>query len=110
MQRTQTGHSLDPNAPVVGVDPFTPPLWGKYEVANITSYSRLGAGAYLTIVSIGLLAVAYYYRDTDVTVGEVPTRLRGGIDGIRDRIGGGSSGGGSPAADEDATTPTPGRR
>jgi len=110
----QTGHNLDPGAPVVGVDPFTPPLWGRYEVANITSYSRLGAGAYLTVVSIGLLAVAYYYRDTDVTVGELPSRMRGGIDGLRDRIGddsgSGSSGGGGPTADEDATAPTPGRR
>ncbi|WP_396613615.1 hypothetical protein ACH9L7_16915 (plasmid) [Haloferax sp. S1W] len=76
----QTGHSLDPDAPVIGVDPFTPPLWGKYEVANITSYSRFGTGAYLTMVAIGLLVVAYYYRGSDATVGTL-------LAGIRERIG-----------------------
>nr|WP_049918660.1 hypothetical protein [Haloferax larsenii] len=76
----QTGHSLDPDAPVIGVDPFTPPLWGKYEVANITSYSRFGAGAYLAMVAIGLLVVAYYYRDTAAT----PATL---VSGLRERFG-----------------------
>ncbi|MEF8843060.1 MAG: hypothetical protein V5A62_15790 [Haloarculaceae archaeon] len=103
----QTGHSLDPNAPVVGVDPFTPPIWGQYEVANITSYSRLGAGAYLTVVCVGLLSVAYYYRDTGVTVGELPSRVPGGIDELRDRVG---SDGGGRAGEEDTAGPTPERR
>ncbi|EMA05285.1 hypothetical protein C439_00760 [Haloferax mediterranei ATCC 33500] len=79
----QTGHSLDPEAPVIGVDPFTPPLWGKYEVANITSYSRFGTGAYLTIVAIGLLFVAYYYRDTDATLSTLVASGRRRIAGGR---------------------------
>jgi|AntDeeMinimDraft_6_1070357.scaffolds.fasta_scaffold04181_2 hypothetical protein len=66
----QTGHSLDPEAPVMGVDGFTPPLIGKYEVANITSYSRFGAGAYVAILAVGLLVVAYRYRDRSTTIGE----------------------------------------
>jgi len=72
----QAGHSLDPNAPVIGVEGFTPPIWGKYEVANITSYSRLGLGAYVTMLSIGLLVVAFYYRDSSVEFGDLPGRLR----------------------------------
>jgi hypothetical protein len=82
----QTGHSLDPDAPVIGVEPFTPPLWGKYEVANITSYSRLGAGAYLTILAIGLLVVAFYHRDTDVTITALPERVRRRIEEIRKQV------------------------
>jgi hypothetical protein len=62
----QAGHSLDPSAPVVGVDGFTPPLIGKYEVANITSYSRLGAGAYVSMLAVALLVVTYRYRDETV--------------------------------------------
>ena len=80
----QAGHHLDPDAPVMGVEGFTPPLWGSYEVANITSYSRFGAGAYVTGLAIGLLAVAFYYRDTPATVGDLPERVAGRIDGARE--------------------------
>ena len=87
----QAGHSLDPGAPVMGVDGFTPPLWGTYEVANITSHSRFGLGAYLTTTAIGLLAVAVYYRNDPVTVGELPARVRAGFGSVRRRlpVGGG---------------------
>jgi len=105
----QTGHSLDPDAPVMGVDPFTPPLWGTYEVANLTTYSRLGPGAYLSVIAIGLLVVAFRYRDTDLTVNEVPSRVAGSLDG--------STGDGDPEADradgdpeENAPTARPLRR
>ncbi|WP_232700297.1 hypothetical protein [Halobacterium wangiae] len=67
----QTGHTLDPAAPVMGVEGFTPPLWGSYQVANITSHSRFGLGAYLSMVAVGLLAVAFYYRDRDTTPGDL---------------------------------------
>ncbi|MFC6954199.1 hypothetical protein [Halorubellus litoreus] len=63
----QVGHSLDPNAPVMGVDGFTPPLFGQYSVANITSYSRFGLGAYLSMVAIAVLVLAYRYRDSTAT-------------------------------------------
>jgi hypothetical protein len=72
----QAGHTLDPNAPVMGIEGFTPPIWGRYEVANITSYSRFGAGVYLATVAIALLAVAYYYRNAEVTYAELVRRLR----------------------------------
>jgi len=77
----QAGHTLDPDAPVMGVEGFTPPLWGKYEVANITSYSKIGLGAYVTAFAIGLLVVAFYYRDSTATVGDLPDLLAGRIDG-----------------------------
>lgn len=80
----QAGHTLDPGAPVMGVEGFTPPIWGKYEVANITSYSRLGLGAYVTGFAIALLVVAFYYRDSPATVGDLPDRIAGRIDSATD--------------------------
>lgn len=71
----QSGHTLDPGAPVVGVDPFTPPIWGKYEVANITSYSRFGSGVYLSTVAILLLFLAFWFRNSSVKLQEVPGRI-----------------------------------
>ncbi|WP_321112411.1 hypothetical protein [Halorussus salinisoli] len=83
----QTGHSLDPGAPVMGVDPFTPPLWGTYEVANLTTYSRLGPGAYLSIVAVGLLVVAFRFRNTDVRVHRLPDRFRDRLGRFRRKSG-----------------------
>lgn len=71
----QAGHTLDPDAPVLGVEAFTPPIWGRYEVANITSYSRFGLGVYLSGVAILLLVVAFYYRDTAVRIPDLPRRI-----------------------------------
>ncbi|WP_424004351.1 hypothetical protein ACOZ4I_06960 [Haloarcula salina] len=78
----QAGHTLDPDAPVMGVTGFTPPLWGRYQVANITSVSRFGLGAYMAITAVGMLAVAFYYRDRAVSFGELPGRLSRGIAGL----------------------------
>ncbi|AZH25956.1 hypothetical protein [Haloplanus aerogenes] len=97
----QAGHTLDPDAPLMGVEEFTPPIWGKYEVANITSHSRFGAGVYLVMVAIGLLAVAYYYRDSPVTYGELGDRIRARIA----TVGGSDGGVGPPAGDEDPAHP-----
>lgn len=77
----QAGHTLDPNAPLMGVEEFTPPIWGTYEIANITSHSRFGWGVYLVLVAIGLLFIAYYYRDSPVTYAELPGRIRAKIAG-----------------------------
>ncbi|WP_267642255.1 hypothetical protein [Haloarchaeobius amylolyticus] len=85
----QAGHTLDPGAPVMGVDGFTPPIWGKYEVANITSYSRFGLGAYLAMCSVCLLVVAFYYRDEPVTFGDLPGRLASLPGAVRERLPGG---------------------
>jgi len=74
----QAGHTLDPDAPVMGVSGFTPPLWGQYKVANITSHSRFGLGAYMAVVAVALLVVAFYFRDSDATFGDLVARVTGG--------------------------------
>jgi hypothetical protein len=93
----QAGHSLDPNAPMIGVSGFTPPIWGKYEVANLTTYSRLGPGAYAAMVAVGLLAVAFRYRNTDLRIDQLPDRLRGVPGELRDRLGRSGRSGRDPA-------------
>lgn len=72
----QAGHTLDPDSPLMGVKEFTPPIWGKYEVANITSHSRFGVGVYLVVIAIALLVIAYYYRNSPITYGEFVDRSR----------------------------------
>lgn len=81
----QAGHTLDPDAPVMGVDPFTPPLLGSYSVANITSYSSFGAGAYLSMLAIGLLTVAWLARDSTATPRDIPKILAGLPERVRNR-------------------------
>ena len=101
----QAGHTLDPDAPM-STAPFTPPLLGTYEVANISGLAWFGPGGYLTILSIGLLVIAFRCRDTDATIGELPTlartlfgRVRGRIERWRD----GSSDDRSSRDDEDSS-------
>lgn len=89
----QAGHTLDPDAPVMGVPGFTPPLWGKYEVANITSYSRFGLGVYVTMLAVGLLVIAYRCRNTNATFVDIPRLVAARIH--RER---------SPASDDDRRT------
>lgn len=83
----QAGHLLDPGAPVMGVEPFTPPLLGSYSVANITSYSSFGLGAYLSMLAIGLLVIAWLARNSIATPRDVPGILRSLPDRFRDRSG-----------------------
>jgi len=96
----QAGHTLDPDAPVMGVEGFTPPLWGRYEVANITSYSRLGAGAYLAALSVVLLVVAYRYRDTTTRLDDVPREAAAAPGRVRAAVGSALPGGGAGSTDE----------
>jgi hypothetical protein len=102
----QTGHELDPDAPVMGIEPFTPPLWGRYEVANITSYSRFGAGAYLAMLAIGLLALAFYYRDSTATPRDLPDHVRGRLRWLRERVGRGDDSADENGPTDDPTAPT----
>ncbi|WP_254765993.1 hypothetical protein [Salinilacihabitans rarus] len=83
----QTGHSLDPAAPLSGVDGFTPPLVGTYEVANISGNAWLGPGGYLAALAVALLAVAYLLRESEATVGDLPDLLRAAPDRVRERVG-----------------------
>jgi len=92
----QAGHSLDPNAPLRGVDAFTPPILGSYEVANISGFAWFGPGGYMTMLAVCLLVVAYLVRDSTVTFRDVPALLRNVTDGVGDRIGRSTARGGSP--------------
>jgi hypothetical protein len=96
----QAGHNLDSDAPLMGVDSFTPPIWGKYQVANITSYSRFGPGAYMAMAAIVLLVVAFYYRDSPVTYGELGTRIRGRLAATLEAVTG------PDGAEDDGRSPT----
>ncbi|MFU8868355.1 hypothetical protein [Natronococcus sp.] len=68
----QAGHALDPDAPMRGIDGFTPPLLGTYEIANISGLAWFGPGGYLALVAIALLVAAYSVRDSTATVGDAP--------------------------------------
>ncbi|RKD93369.1 hypothetical protein [Halopiger aswanensis] len=83
----QAGHTLDPAAPLNGVDGFTPPLLGDYAVANIDGTAWLGPGGYLLVVAVALLAVAAVLRHSQATIDDAPALVRGGWERFRDRIG-----------------------
>ena len=51
------GHVLDPEAPIT-VDPFTPPLYGKAQIANFWIESFPGGASYALITFGGLLGLA----------------------------------------------------
>jgi hypothetical protein len=90
----QAGHSLDPDAPLRGIEPFTPPLLGPYEVANISGFAWFGPGGYMTVLAVLLLATAYLARDIEATVADLP-RLALALPGaVRDRVASGEGGDG----------------
>ncbi|WP_049928651.1 hypothetical protein [Halopiger goleimassiliensis] len=82
----QAGHTLDPDAPLNGVDGFTPPLLGDYGVANIDGTAWLGPGGYLLVAGVGLLAVAVVLRDSPATITDAPALVRSGWSRLRDRV------------------------
>lgn len=85
----QAGHALDPEAPLRGIDGFTPPVFGGYEVANISGQAGFGPGGYMIAIACLLLVIAYWNRDTDMTVDELPTLARSWYARSRRRISGG---------------------
>ncbi|WP_276255685.1 hypothetical protein [Halomontanus rarus] len=76
----QAGHSLDSSAPLRGVDGFTPPIAGSYEVANISGNAWFGPGGYMAAVAVAALVVAYLVRGSEATVGDVPDLLRSSLE------------------------------
>ena len=78
----QAGHSLDPGAPLRGVDGFTPPLLGSYEIANISGFAWFGPGGYLAGIGFLLLVAAFLLRDSQLTVPELVERIRRRVRGV----------------------------
>ena len=86
----QAGHNLDPNAPMTGVDGFTPPLLGPYEVANISGFSWIAAGGYVIAAGVVFLAVAYRCRNSEATVLDLPAIAGSRVERVRERVIGGA--------------------
>ena len=62
------GHDLDPNAPMKGIPPFTPPLIGRNKIANFTTLSLLRSGGISVGIAFILSVVACLKRNSTVTV------------------------------------------
>lgn len=82
----QAGHALDPGAPLSGVEAFTPPLLGSYEVANISGFAWFGPGGYLTTVAFLLLVVAFVLRDSTARVADIPSLGRRLFERFQERL------------------------
>ncbi|WP_243637775.1 hypothetical protein [Natrarchaeobius oligotrophus] len=82
----QAGHALDPDAPMRGIDPFTPPLLGSYEIANISGFAWLGPGGYLTVTALALVVLAFLLRDSNATIDDVPVLADRGLERLRRRL------------------------
>ncbi|WP_247729952.1 hypothetical protein [Halovivax limisalsi] len=95
----QAGHSLDLDAPLNGVDGFTPPLLGTYEVANISGTAWFGPGGYMAVAAVALLGIAVALRNSPATITDAPALLRGGWGRLGERIGDG------PGDDGDTDAP-----
>ncbi len=81
----QAGHSLDPGAPLRGVDAFTPPLLGRYEIANISGEAWFAMGGYLTLTGVALLIAAAVIGYRTVTLAEVVERVSSRLIHLRTR-------------------------
>jgi hypothetical protein len=53
----QYGHDLDPEAAIT-LDPFTPPMFGEFRIAQFATYSYFGSGTTLAVVAGSLVALA----------------------------------------------------
>jgi hypothetical protein len=103
----QAGHTLDPEAPLNGLDGFTPPVLGSYEVANISGRAWFGPGGYMLVIAVVLLAIATLRRDSRATITDVPELVRGGWNRIRRRGGPGSDDGSGRESTRDPDRPRP---
>ncbi len=81
----QAGHALDPAAPLTGVDAFTPPLLGGYQVSAIRGFAWFGTGGYLAAIAVVLLVVAFLQRDSEATIYDLPDLVDDATDRVRAR-------------------------
>ncbi|WP_181693094.1 hypothetical protein [Natronomonas sp. LN261] len=82
----QVGHNLDESAPMAGVEGFTPPVLGGYQIANISGNAWLDVGGYLLAVAVILLGTGVVFRDSEATIRELPEELPRVFKKGRDRI------------------------
>ena len=82
----QAGHSLDPNAPMTGYDGFTPPVFGSYEIANISGFATIGPGGYLISTAVIMLIISFLLRGNPATVSDTPQLIAGVIGRVRGRL------------------------
>ena len=82
----QAGHSLDPSAPLRGVDSFTPPVFGSYEIANISGFATFGIGGYLALSAVILVILGFLFRNSSATISDLPVIIRQGSDRITARM------------------------
>ena len=60
------GHNLDPTAPMT-IEPFTPELFGKNQIANFTQWSYPQMGSYLLILYlVAILAAGWFSRKEEL--------------------------------------------
>lgn len=70
------GTELDPHAPIK-LAPFVPPILGKNQIANFTTYSNFQIGALALLIVGVLLALALTLRDRPVEYEEVEVEETG---------------------------------
>lgn len=57
------GHSIDPNSALgAAIDPFTPPILGRGEIAQFATIAQFEVGFYLAIVAVGVLLVGLWFH------------------------------------------------
>jgi nitrous oxidase accessory protein len=61
----QFGNDLDPEAPIT-MDPFTPPMFGEFRIAQFATYSYFGLGTTLCFIAGVLVTLALYLHVTRV--------------------------------------------
>lgn len=76
----QVGHNLDPNAPLAGMQPFTPPVIGKNKIANFTTLSLLRSGGISVGIAFILTILAFVKRNSAITVAEWGSKLWSKLD------------------------------
>lgn len=81
----EAGHSLDPDAPVAA-EPFTVPMFGPYDVANLSAFASFDVGGYSLIVAIILLIFALRLRDSESEISDAPELISNGVNTFRDRL------------------------
>jgi hypothetical protein len=59
----QYGHSIDPSSALGGaIEPFTPPILGRGEVAQFATIAQFEIGFYLALAAVAVVLVALWFH------------------------------------------------